>query len=120
MAGSLIASRKARGRRHQQWVRDKILEYFPDLTLDDVRSTSMGASGADIQLSAEAKEKCPISIECKNQEAFTNIYNAYDQAVTNSDRLTPVVVIKQNKKKPLVILDFDDFMTMFRESLRRI
>ena len=37
-------SAKAKGRRHQQWVRDKILALFPKLEPDDVRSTGMGQS----------------------------------------------------------------------------
>jgi len=43
-------SAKAKGRKLQQWVRDQILQRFPTLSTDDVRSTSMGASGEDVQL----------------------------------------------------------------------
>ena len=39
------SSAKAKGRKHQQWVRDKILELFPELESDDVRSTGMGQGG---------------------------------------------------------------------------
>ena len=42
---------KSKGRRFQQKVARAILDVFPHLTEDDVRSTSMGAPGEDIQMS---------------------------------------------------------------------
>jgi len=39
------ASGKAKARKLQQMVRDKILEAFPMLEPDDCKSTSMGAGG---------------------------------------------------------------------------
>jgi hypothetical protein len=44
-------STKAKGRRWQQKIVRMILDCFPSLEPDDVRSTSMGASGPDVQLS---------------------------------------------------------------------
>ncbi len=66
------SSAKAKGRRLQQKVRDLILETFSELEEDDVRSTSMGASGEDVLLSPLARKKFPFSVECKNVEAFGN------------------------------------------------
>ena len=48
---------KAKGRLGQNEIRDKILETFPDLEPDDVRSTTMGDTGEDIQLSPAARKK---------------------------------------------------------------
>ncbi len=49
------SSAKAKGRRLQQTVRDKILSLFPTLELDvDVRSAIMGETGEDIKLSKKA------------------------------------------------------------------
>ena len=45
------SSAKAKGRRLQQKVRDLLLETFTELEPDDIRSTSMGVSGEDLQLS---------------------------------------------------------------------
>ena len=44
------SSAKAKGRRLQQKVRDLLLETFTELQPDDIRSTSMGVSGEDLQL----------------------------------------------------------------------
>jgi len=66
------SSAKAKGRRLQQKVRDLILETFSELEEDDVRSTSMGAGGEDVQLSPLARRKFPFSVECKNVEKFGN------------------------------------------------
>ncbi len=62
------SSCKAKGRNLQKWVRDLILESFPSLEADDVRSTSMGAGGEDVQLSPAARKLFPYSLECKNVE----------------------------------------------------
>ena len=43
------SSAKAKGRNLQKWVRDIILESFPGLEPDDVRSITMGDSGEDMQ-----------------------------------------------------------------------
>ena len=59
-------SAKQKGRLLQQKVRDGILKNYPQLEPDDVRSTSMGAGGTDVQLSPAAKRLFPYEIECKN------------------------------------------------------
>lgn len=102
------ASAKAKGRRLQQWVRDLILRLHPTLTEDDVRSTSMGAGGEDVLLSHAARTLAPFSIECKNLKAFAG-YNYYGQAVENSGDYEPIVVIKANRQKPLVLVDAEYF-----------
>ena len=61
------SSCKAKGRRFQQQIAADILAAFPNLGEDDVRSTSMGASGEDIQLSTSARTLFPYSVEAKNQ-----------------------------------------------------
>lgn len=59
------SSAKAKGRRHQQWVRDKIYETFPVLEDGDVRSTSMGAGGEDLQLSPAARRLFPTLLNAR-------------------------------------------------------
>lgn len=109
-----VQSRKAKGRRLQQLVRDTIIGNFGDLTLDDVRSTSMGAGGEDVTLSAKAREIFPFTVECKAQEGFTKLYSAWDQAASRPGHSIPIVVIKSNKKVPLVTLSLTEFMTLAR------
>lgn len=110
------SSAKAKGRALQKWVRDKLLEWFPTLDADDVRSTSMGAQGEDIQLSAKARNQFPFTVECKNQEGFKKIYDAYEQAKNNVTKNTlPVVIIKSNRKVPLAIVDAEFFIEAMQQ-----
>ncbi len=72
---------KAKGRLGQNEIRDKILETFPDLEPDDVRSTTMGDTGEDIQLSPAARKKIPITIEVKRRKsALKTVYDYIEQA----------------------------------------
>lgn len=109
------ASGKAKGRKLQQWVRDMILELLPDLETDDVKSTSMGAGGEDVQLSPAARKLLPVSIECKSYKEMA-VYKWYDQAVQNAPKgMEPLVVAKMDRRKPLVILDAE---TYFKEKTK--
>ena len=94
---------KAKGRRLQQQIVQDLLERFPELTEDDVRSTSMGANGEDILLSSSARKRIPYSFEAKNQERV-NIWSAIEQAAANAPSDADIaVVIKKNKTKPHVV-----------------
>ena len=48
-------SAKQKGRKLQQWVRDKLIELL-DIHPENVRSTSMGAGGEDVIMSKEARD----------------------------------------------------------------
>jgi hypothetical protein len=103
-----ISSAKAKGRRLQQWVRDQLLSHR-ELSEGDVRSTSMGAGGVDVQLSPAAKALYPFSIECKSKASYA-FYKDYEQAVANTEEGTePVLVVKANNKRPVVIIDAEYF-----------
>jgi hypothetical protein len=105
-------SRKSKGRRFQQFIRDAILEKFPQLTERDVESTGMGQSGADIKLSQAAVEKFPYSVEAKNQETVS-LWAWWRQTESNVDKDTkPLLVIKKNRQEPLAVLRFKDFMDL--------
>ena len=103
---------KSKGRLHQQWVRDKILYHNPELTKDDVRSTSMGCGGEDIQLSSAARVMFPYQIECKSKASYS-VYKDYDQACGHGE-CEPLLIIKANHKKPLAIMDANYFVSMIR------
>ena len=107
-------SAKAKGRKLQQMVRDLILETFSELEPDDVRSTSMGAGGEDLQLSPAARRKFPYSVECKNVEKL-NVWGAYEQAAANSGKHEHLLVMKKNRKKPLVVLDLEAFIDLLKD-----
>ena len=108
------ASAKQKGRLLQQVVRDKILDTYYDLEPDDVKSTSMGAGGEDIQLSPAARKLFPYSVECKSRKSIP-LYTWYLQAKHNAPKDTEaILVIKQNYSKPLVVLDLDHFMELVK------
>ena len=105
----LPSSAKAKGRRLQQWCRDQILETFEQLLPDDVRSTSMGAGGVDIQLSTAAKQMFPFSVECKYQERI-RLWEAFGQAEDNcEENMEPLLIIKRNGSAPLAVVDAEWF-----------
>lgn len=112
--GITTQSAKAKGRRLQQSVRDSVLSTFPSLEPDDVRSTSMGAGGEDVQLSPAARKLFPYSVECKNLAKIA-VFNYYEQSQTNAGDYEPLVVIKQNRSKPLAVVDFEHFMELIKK-----
>ena len=104
-------SAKAKGRRFQQWVRDQLIEKL-EVHPEDVESRSMGAGGEDLIMARAARQKFPHSIECKNVEKL-NIWDAYEQASANCGDYEPVVVMKKNGKKPLVVVDAEYYISLF-------
>jgi hypothetical protein len=104
-------SAKAKGRRLQQWVRDKLVECL-NIHPEDIESRSMGAGGEDLIMARAARQKFPHSIECKNVEKL-NIWDAYEQASANCGDYEPLVVIKKNGKKPLVVIDAEYYIQLF-------
>ena len=107
------ASRKPKGRRLQQWVRERLIEGL-DIHPEDIESRPMGSGGEDLIMARAAREKFPFSIECKNQESG-NVWKAYEQAQANAKAYEALVVLKKNQQKPLVVLDAEVFFDMMRE-----
>ena len=106
-------SAKAKGRRLQKEFRNLLIEKL-NIHPEDIESRSMGASGEDLIMARAAREKFPYSIECKNQEAL-NVWKAYEQATENCKGYEPLVVIKRNRTKPLVVVDAEHFIKLFME-----
>lgn len=104
-------SAKAKGRNLQKAVRDELLKRAPQLEADDIRSTSMGASGVDILLSPAARKIFPYSIECKAQESL-NIWTALEQAEENKGDHTPLLCFKRNRTEIYVALKLEDFLNV--------
>ena len=105
-------SAKAKGRKLQQWIRDLLVETLK-IHPEDIESRSMGAGGEDLIMSRAARDAFPYSVECKNQEKL-NIWSAYSQAQENSKGYTPIVVLKRNNVKPLVLIDAQDFIDIHK------
>ena len=106
-------AKKAKGRRLQQQFMQLLIEKL-NIDPEDIESRSMGAGGEDLIMSKAARNKFPYSIECKNQERM-NIWSAWDQANNNKGIYEPLVVIKKNGVKPLVVLDAENFLDMIKE-----
>lgn len=106
-------SGKAKGRRLQQCVANALCTAF-DLAPDDVRSTSMGAGGEDVQLSSRARQQIPYSFECKNQERL-NVWASLEQAAANAPNgSTPVLIIKRNHAQTHAVLPFEHFLELIQ------
>ena len=82
-------SAKAKGRNLQKWVRERLI------------------------MARAARQRFPHSIECKNVEKL-NIWEAYEQSKSNCGDYEPIVVIKKNHKKPLVVVDAEYFIKLFK------
>lgn len=73
----------------------------------------MGAGGEDVQLSPAARKLLPYQIECK-AKARAQVYTWYEQAKSHGSH-EPLVFIKQDRKKPLVIVDAEHFLNLLKE-----
>ena len=74
----------------------------------------MGAGGEDIQLSPAARKLIPFSIECKSRKSVA-VYSYMDQAKENCpSSVEPLVVVKADRRDPLVIIDAAYFIQNMR------
>ena len=108
------SSAKAKGRRLQQWVRDRMLALVPALGPNDVVSRSSGAGGTDLILSPEAFRFFPLACECKNVERV-NVWAAYAQASAHKGGGEPVVFLSRNRSQPLAVVDANWLLTILRD-----
>lgn len=110
-----VRSAKTKGKNFQNWVRDKLVEHFvtfgKQCHAEDFSSTTMGEQGADIKLSPRGQEVCPFSIECKAKKSHS-VYRYYEQAQGHYPHLRPVVFIKEDRKRPLVLVDAEYFINL--------
>ena len=109
------SSAKAKGRKLQQWFAQLMIKTL-NLHEEDLESRPMGSQGEDIIMGRESREAFPYSIECKNQEAV-NVWKAYEQCETNCKGYEPLVVIKRNRSKPLVLVDAEHFVSLHKKAL---
>jgi len=100
-------SRKAKGRYLQNIMRDRIIKLYPVLGKDDIRTSLMSETGADVKLtSPTARKLFPYSIECKNRRDFKTLFKYFNQARRHV-ALEPLLVVKMNREKPLAIVDLE-------------
>jgi len=108
-----IASRKAKARKLQDFIRDIFRDIFRhDLEEDDIKSAIMGESGIDIKLTPAARKLIPFDVEAKAQEKL-NLNEALKQAEGNaSDGRIPTVIFTKNTDKVWIALEFVEFMKL--------
>jgi hypothetical protein len=107
------SSAKAKGRRLQKWFADKLVEHL-EVDSEDLESRPMGSQGEDIIMGKETRQIFPYSVECKNQESV-NVWKSYEQATDNCKGYEPLLVIKRNNHKPLVVLDAEFFLQLHKD-----
>ena len=111
-----IKSAKAKGRRLQQYVANKIAEVTGlEVEKDgDIEPRQMGMGGVDVILRGEALEKFPFAIECKNSEKWS-IVSAINQAKANQkDKTEWMLVLSKNHFNPIVVLDAEVFFRIYK------
>lgn len=114
------ASKKAKGRWLQDYVRDQLREIGKSFGLsdDDIKSAIMGTSGVDTVLSPAARRVFPFDIECKNVEKISilPVFRRHFEKYAKNDSIK-LVVHKQNRKDPIVLIRATDFFELVRKAL---
>ena len=109
------SSAKGKGRRLQNFLKEKIYDYFPTLRNGDVKTAVMGESGEDIILSPAARDLIPFSFECKNQETLP-LWKSLAQAEENCNGRDPILVIKRNRSEVYAVIQFNVFTKLIGET----
>lgn len=118
MTANTVQSRKQKGRQAQQLVKTLIEANNPELLPGDVRSTSMGNSGEDIQFSPRARDMIPFSIEVKNVEKL-NFWAAWEQAlehVKKTKGVLPLVCFRKSRQPMIAALEAKEFFKILRKA----
>ncbi len=118
MVATTPASRKAKGRRLQQAVRQDLVDRL-GIDPGDILSTAMGQSGCDLYLSPAARARFPFAVECKHQETIS-LPAWWQQCTANAEKegLTPLLLIKRNREEPLAVLRWSDLLALLRQDYR--
>lgn len=104
-------SAKQKGRELCKRVKDLLLIWYQEAHTDDIKVTSSGAGGEDLQFSKAMRDLLPVSIECKARQKL-NIWDAYAQAEANAGPHIPMVAFKRNRGEILCALKMEDFLKL--------
>lgn len=104
-------SAKNKGKKLQNDVKRLLVSAFPEYE-GHIKSTTMGESGEDIQISPTARKAIPYQFECKSRANMV-VYKDYEQARSHGN-YEPALVIKQNASKPLAVIDLEKFIQLIR------
>ena len=106
---------KAKGRGGQNEIRDKLLETFTEFEPDDIKSTTMGDTGEDIQLSPAARKKLPITIEVKRRKSGMKMAYDYTEQASKHGKGEPVVFFRADRKDWITMISIDHYMELLRK-----
>jgi len=114
VVASTPASRKAKGRRLQQAVRQDLIDRL-GIDPGDILSTAMGQSGCDLYLSPAARTIFPFGVECKAQERIA-LPEWWQQCARNAEAegLAPLLILKQSRREPLAVLRWSDLLSLIK------
>lgn len=107
-------SRKAKGRRLQNYVKDlfRKLGRTYGLVDEDINSAIMGQSGTDIIFTPAAEQVFPFAIECKNQEKI-NIWASIKQVENNTkENRIPMLVFSKNHSKIYAVIELEKLLNL--------
>ncbi len=118
MVASTPASRKAKGRRFQQAVRQDLIDCL-GIAPGDILSTAMGQGGCDLYLSPAARSIFPFGVEAKRCETLA-IPAWWKQCESNASKvgLIPLLVFKRNREEPLAVLRWSDLLALLQQDHR--
>ena len=105
---------KAKGRTGQNEIRDKLLETFPEFEEDDIKSTTMGDTGEDIQLSPAARKKLPITIEVKRRKSGMKTAYDYMEQASKHEKGEPVVFFRADRKNWITMISLEHYMDLLK------
>ena len=106
-------SRRSKGRLLQIIVRDKLLKAFPHLNPIDLQVGKNGTNGEDLKISRIGRRLIPFQFEMKNQQKLLTLYKFFRQAQKHGKH-EPVLVVKLNSRKPLAVIDLDQFIDLIK------
>ena len=111
-------SAKAKGRRFQQWIAQKIA-YVTGCTYgkdQEIESREMGQSGVDVKLYGRARMLFNFAVEAKAQEKWS-IHEWIKQAKANGKSYGApwLLFCKRNRENPVVVMDAEYFFEMIGE-----
>jgi len=114
------SSCKAKGRKLQQWVAQKISDLigYPWGKDELIASREMSQSGTDIRLIGDALKAFPFSVETKAQESWS-VHQWVEQAKSNQIAGTDwILFAKRNRSNPIVIMDAETFFKIYKELIK--
>jgi hypothetical protein len=123
MTANTPRTRKAKGRKFQQEIRDTFRKLFSgELEQDDINCTLMSESGVDIKLTPAAKKLIPLDMECKKQQKLA-IWQALQQSqdnITSPERI-PTLIFSRSNSKTYIVMEFEKFLSlMYPERIKAL